>query len=86
MIVAIQLAFSIGISIISLLSYLIDQWKYTLGFFIIIPSLIALFLFKIVEETPEFTLREGVDTFINSFNRIAGFNGKTQLDREEVKQ
>ena len=46
MIIAIQLAFSLGISAISLLSYLFDQWKYTLGFFILLPSLLALFSFK----------------------------------------
>jgi len=57
MIIAIQLAFSIGISIVSLLSYFIDQWKYTLGFFILIPSILAMFLFNRVEETPEFTIK-----------------------------
>jgi MFS family permease len=60
MIIAIQLAFSIGISIISLLSYLINQWKYTLGFFITVPSLLAFLIFKYVEETPEFTLKAGI--------------------------
>jgi MFS family permease len=45
MIIAVQLAFSLGISLISLLSYLIDDWKYTMGFFILIPSLISGLLF-----------------------------------------
>lgn len=49
MIIAIQLAFSLGISFISLLSYLFDDWKYILGFFILIPSLAALFIFNFVE-------------------------------------
>lgn len=57
MIIAIQLGFSLGISLISLLSYLIDFWKYTLTFFILIPSIISMFTFTIVEETPEFTLK-----------------------------
>jgi MFS family permease len=48
MIIAIQLAFSLGISLISLLSFLIDNWKYTMGFFILIPSLLAIILFNIV--------------------------------------
>jgi MFS family permease len=52
MIIAIQLAFSIGISIVSLLSYFFDQWKYTLGFFILLPSIFALLIFHRVEETP----------------------------------
>ena len=86
MIVAIQLAFSIGISIISLLSYLIDTWKYTLGFFIILPSLGAMLFFKFVEETPEFTLKKGVDNFVRSFDRIAAINKKGKLDPAEVKQ
>lgn len=45
MIIGIQLAFSLGISLISLLSYLIDDWKYTMGFFILIPSLVSTLLF-----------------------------------------
>ena len=49
MIIAIQIAFSLGVSLISLLSYLIDDWKYTMGFFIFIPSLISMFFFKFVE-------------------------------------
>lgn len=49
MIIAIQIAFSLGISFISLLSYLFYEWKYILGFFILIPSLIALFIFRYVE-------------------------------------
>jgi hypothetical protein len=49
MIIAIQLAFSFGVSFISLLSYLISQWKYTIAFFILIPSVIAIFLFKFIE-------------------------------------
>lgn len=58
MIIGIQLAFSLGISLISLLSYLIDDWKYTMAFFILIPSLASGVLFvKFIEETPEFTLR-----------------------------
>jgi len=52
MIIAIQLAFSLGISLISLLSYLIYEWKYTMAFFILIPSIIAIFAFNLVEETP----------------------------------
>lgn len=64
MIIAIQLAFSLGISFISLLSYLMDNWKYILGIFILIPSILALFVFKFVEETPEFTLKNGVDNFV----------------------
>jgi len=48
MIIAIQIAFSIGVSLISLLSYLIDDWKYTIFFFILIPSLISLYCFKYV--------------------------------------
>ena len=59
MIIAIQLAFSVGVALISLLSYLIDYWKYTLGFFILLPSVISIFTFSIVEETPEFTLKKG---------------------------
>jgi MFS family permease len=49
MVIAIQLAFSVGITLISLLSYLIYEWKYTLAFFILIPSIIATFTFKLVE-------------------------------------
>lgn len=49
MIIGIQLAFSLGIALISLLSYFISQWKYTLGFFILIPSIAAMFAFSIVE-------------------------------------
>lgn len=49
MIIAIQIAFSVGVSLISLLSYLIDDWKYTMGFFILIPSLISMYFFKFVE-------------------------------------
>lgn len=49
MIIAIQLAFSFGISVISLLSYLIEEWKYIIGFFMLIPSLIAIFAFQLVE-------------------------------------
>jgi MFS family permease len=49
MIIAIQLAFSFGVSLISLLSYLISQWKYTIAFFILIPSIVAIFLFKFIE-------------------------------------
>lgn len=64
MIIAIQLAFSVGISFISLLSYLMNDWKYILGIFILIPSLLALFVFKFVEETPEFTLKSGVGAFV----------------------
>lgn len=64
MIIAIQLAFSVGISFISLLSYLMNDWKYILGFFILIPSIVALLVFKFVEETPEFTLKSGVDSFV----------------------
>jgi|LakMenEpi03Aug12_release.lakeMendotaPanAssembly.Ray.scaffolds.fasta_scaffold819733_1 MFS family permease len=60
MIIAIQLAFSFGVSLISLLSYLISQWKYTMAFFILIPSVIAIFIFKFIEETPEFTLKQGL--------------------------
>ena len=48
MIIAIQIAFSVGVSLISLLSYLIDDWKYTMGFFIMIPSLISMYFFKFV--------------------------------------
>ncbi len=79
MIIAIQLAFSLGVSLISLLSYLFDNWKYVLGFFILIPSVIALIIFKFVEETPEFTLKQGMDGFIESFNRIAQFNNQPPL-------
>jgi hypothetical protein len=74
MIIAIQLAFSLGVSLISLLSYLISQWKYTLGFFILIPSIVAIFIFSVVEETPEFTLKKGYESFRQSFNRIAKIN------------
>lgn len=50
MIIAIQLAFSLGISLISLLSYLIDDWKYTMGFFILAPSILAaILMFRFVE-------------------------------------
>lgn len=49
MIIGIQLAFSLGIALISLLSYFISEWKYTLGFFILIPSIAAMFAFIIVE-------------------------------------
>lgn len=45
MIIAVQLAFSLGISLISLLSYLIDNWKYTMAFFILVPSLLSGILF-----------------------------------------
>jgi len=48
MIIAIQIAFSIGVSLISLLSYLIDDWKVTIFFFILLPSLASLYLFKFV--------------------------------------
>jgi hypothetical protein len=74
MIIAIQIAFSLGISFISLLSYLFYEWKYILGFFILIPSLIALFIFRYVEETPEFTLKQGVNALLESLNRIAKAN------------
>jgi MFS family permease len=49
MIIAIQLAFSLGISVISLLSYLIAEWKYIIAFFMLIPSLIAIVAFQLVE-------------------------------------
>ena len=81
MIIGIQLAFSLGISLISLLSYLVDNWKYNMAFFILIPSVVsgaAFFLF--VEETPEFTLRSNTTLFLESFNRIAKINGKPALD------
>jgi MFS family permease len=49
MIIAIQIAFSLGISLISLLSYLIADWKHILAIFILIPSIISIFTFTIVE-------------------------------------
>jgi hypothetical protein len=52
-IIGIQLSFSVGVSLISLLSYLIDDWKYTMGFFILIPSVVsAVLMFMKIEETP----------------------------------
>lgn len=86
MIIAIQLAFSLGISCISLLSYLMNDWKYILAFFILLPSIGALFVFKFVEETPEFTLKQGVINFTESFNRIAKINNRSLLDPAEVQQ
>ena len=85
MIIAIQLAFSLGISLISLLSYLIYQWKYIVAFWIFIPSVIALVAFRLVEETPEFTLKKGYACLLASFNRIAAFNRRDPLEQEEVE-
>ena len=48
MIIAIQLAFSLGVSLISLLSYLISEWKYIMAFFILVPSIVSIFLFTFV--------------------------------------
>lgn len=82
MIIAIQLAFSLGVALISLLSYFIDNWKYTLGFFILIPSIISILPFSIVQETPEFTLKKGLENFRKSFNRIARYNNNEELELE----
>jgi hypothetical protein len=49
MIIAIQVTFSLGVFLISLLSMQITNWKVTLGFFILIPSLLICLSYKFIE-------------------------------------
>lgn len=84
MIIAIQIAFSLGLSLISALSYLIHEWKVTLGVFILIPSVAVTFAFRFVEETPEFSLKEGTKALVESFNRIARVNKREELELDEI--
>ena len=57
--IALQVMFSLGVSLVALASMLISTWKIVAGFFILVPSIIVIFFSVIVEETPNFSLKKG---------------------------
>ena len=84
-IIALQIMFSIGVALIALLSMLIYNWKIIAGFFVLVPCLAVIpFSLWIVEETPTFSLINGKQYLLESFNRIAKINNNEQLIDEDL--
>jgi MFS family permease len=72
-----QVMFSIGVSLIALLSMYILDWKLIAGFFLLIPAILMVpYSLYIVEETPNFSLKKSKPILLASLNRIARMNGE----------
>ena len=56
--IALQVMFSLGVSLVALASMLISTWKIVAGFFILLPSIMIIPFSIIVEETPNFSLKK----------------------------
>ena len=85
-IIALQIMFSLGISFISLLSMLIDDWKAIAMWWILLPSLLLVpFSWYLLEETPNFILTgSGKTKLLESLNRIARINNNEALCYEDL--
>lgn len=60
--IVVQIAFTIGAILVTVLFYIIPSWRIVVIISITVPAIIAFILvFLFVEETPQFLLRKGVE-------------------------
>ena len=85
-IVGLQILFSLGISLISVSSWLVPNWKVMMGLFILLPSIVLHFKGEMIEETPNISLKEGTSALIKSLNHIAATNNKPPLQEDEIME
>ena len=78
-IIALQIMFSLGVSLVALSSMFIKEWKIVAGLFILVPAVLVVPLSYIIEETPHFSLKKGKNTLLKSINKIARINQQEEL-------
>jgi MFS family permease len=80
MIISLQITFSLGVCAIAFVAMLIPNWRIITICFFAVPMLLLVFTYRFVEETPEFNIIQGLQTFTNSLNRIARVNKRSELE------
>ena len=78
-IIALQIMFSLGVSLVALSSMFIREWKIVAGLFILVPAVLVVPLSYIIEETPHFSLKKGKNILLKSVNKIAKINQQEEL-------
>ena len=73
--VFVQIFWTLGAMLLTLLFFLIDNWRLNWIIVVVIPALIKMFLLLFyIEETPQFLIKKGVEPTIKAMNRIGYIN------------
>ena len=73
--VGLQSTFGIVGMLIGLTFWFFQQWRIIIIIFCLMPSILVLYLFTYLEETPRFLIRKGALNTERALNRIAFING-----------